>query len=134
MSMIEKNYPSIEVKLGNYIRRFEMRETYIGTFVVDNKLFNVIGTGHSMDMLAEREIDKYHVMSSIIGMGKKLSEYNNNNKHIIISDEKKGISTVFTIENYTVVIITVIDKGKVYISANGHKPTIYENEMFEDVG
>jgi hypothetical protein len=126
--MNENNYRTIEVKLGNYIRRFEMRETYIGTIAFENKLFNVIGSSHSLDMLAERDIDKYHVLGSIIALGKKLIEYNNNDKHIMISDEKKNISTIFTIENYIIVLITVIDKGKeVYISNNTVKETIYEN-------
>jgi predicted KAP-like P-loop ATPase len=126
--MNENNYRTIEVKLGNYIRRFEMRETYIGTIAFENKLFNVIGSSHSLDMLQERGIDKYHVLGSIIALGRKLIEYNNNDKHIMISDEKKNISTVFTIENYIIVLITVIDKGKeVYISNNTVKETIYEN-------
>jgi hypothetical protein len=123
----ENNYPVIEVKMGNYIRRFEKRETYIGTVAFENRLFNVIGSRHSLHMLEERNIDKYHVLGSIIALGKKLIEYNNNGKHIMISDENKNISTIFAIENYTIVLITVIDKGKeVFISKNTDKETIYE--------
>lgn len=130
--MTENNYNTIEVKLGNYIRRFEMRDTYIGTFIVDNKLFNVIGSRHSMDMLQERNIDKYHVLSSIVGLGEKLSQYNNNGKHIMISDEKKNISTVFSIENFMIVLVTVIDKGEAFVSRNSHKETIHAT--YENVG
>lgn len=116
--MNQREYKHIEVKLGNYIRKFEMRDTYVGTFVVDNKLFNVIGSGHALDRLAERNINKYHVMSSIIGIGEKLSEFNNNNKHIIISDEQNNCSTIFTVENWTIVLITVLDRGEMHTSPN----------------
>jgi hypothetical protein len=125
---VENNYPVIEVKLGNYVKRFEMRENYIGTVAFKNRLFNVVGSGHALDMLAERNIDKYHVLGSIIALGEKLIQYNNNNKHIMITDEGKNISTVFAIENYMIVLVTVIDKSKqVYVSNNSRKETIYES-------
>lgn len=131
---MENNYQTIEVKLGNYIKKFEMRETYVGTVSFENRLFNVVGSKHSLDMLEERNIDKYHVLGSIIALGKKLIDYNNNGKHIMISDELKNISTIFTVENYMIVLITVIDKGKqVFISRNTHKETIYENYGVADV-
>lgn len=130
---MENNYRTIEVKLGNYIKKFEMRDTYIGTFVVDNKLFNVIGTQHSLERLGERSINKYHILSSIVGLGEKLSTHNNSGKHIIISDEKKNISTIFTVENFTVVLITVLDRGEMYISPKiTHKQTVIES--YENVG
>lgn len=132
---MENNYPVIEVKLGNYVKRFEMRETYVGTVVFKNRLFNVIGSKHSLEMLEERNIDKYHVLGSIIALGEKLIDYNNNNKHIMITDEGKNISTVFTIENYMITLITVIDKSKqVFIAKNTRKETIYENYGVADVG
>lgn len=125
---MENNYQTIEVKLGNYIRKFEMRETYIGTVSFNNRLFNVVGSKHSLDMLEERNIDKYHVLGSIISLGTKLIDYNNNGKHVMISDESKDISTIFTVENYMIVLITVIDKGRqVFISNNTHKETIVES-------
>lgn len=125
---MENNYQTIEVKLGNYVKRFEMRDTYVGTVAFKNRLFNVIGSRHSLDMLEERNIDKYHVLGSIIALGEKLIEYNNNNKHIMITDEAKNISTVFTIENYMITLITVIDKSKqVYIAKTARKETIYES-------
>lgn len=129
---MENSYRTIEVKLGKYIRKFEMRDNYIGSFVINNTLFNVIGTGHSFEKLEERNLSKYHVLASIVGLGDKLSTYNNSGQHIIISDENKKISTIFTVENYTIVVITVIDKGAIFISRNGNKPTVYES--FENVG
>jgi hypothetical protein len=114
--MIQRKYKTIEVKLGNYTKRFEMRPTYVGCFVIDHRLFTIIGSDHALDMLSERGIDKYNIMSSLVGLGSKLSEYNNNNKHIIISNEDKNCSTVFTIENYTIVLITVLDKGQMHTS------------------
>jgi hypothetical protein len=116
--MNERNYRTIEVKLGNYIRKFEMRETYIGTFVVENKLFNVIGSTHALERLEERGIDKYHALSSLVALGDKLTEYNNNNKHIIISNEEKDCSVIFTVENWTIVLITVLDRGQMHTSPN----------------
>jgi hypothetical protein len=46
----------------------------------------------------------------------------------MITDEGKNISTVFAIENYMIVLVTVIDKSKqVYVSNNSRKETIYES-------
>src|SRR5437763_14923413 len=114
--------------MSNYVKKFEIRETYIGTVAFKNRLFNVISSKHALEMLEERNIDKYHVLGSIIALGKKLIEYNNNSKHIMITDEGKNISTVFTVENYMITLITVIDKSKqVFISNNTRKETIYES-------
>lgn len=129
--MTEKGYQTIEVKLGRYIKRFEMRETYIGTFVIEGRLFNVIGSSHALERLEDRNIDKYMIMSAIVGLGNKLVEYNNNNKHIIISNEGKNCSTVFTIENYTVVLVTVLDKGQMFTSRN---TTLKETINLSNVG
>jgi hypothetical protein len=131
--MTERNYQTIEIKLGNYIKKFEMRDNFIGTFIVNNRLFNVIGTGHSLERLYERGLSKYHVLSSIVGLGEKLATHNNSGKHIIISDETKDISTIFTVENFTIVIITVLDRGEMYISPKvTHKQTIIET--YDNVG
>jgi hypothetical protein len=128
--MEERTYKSIEVKLGNYIRRFEMRDNYIGTFAIDNKVFNVIGSSHSLDMLQERDIDKYSVLGTIIGLGEDLVQFNNNNKHIIVSNKDKDCSTVFTVENWTVVLITVLDKGVMHTSNKANfKETINLSEV-----
>jgi hypothetical protein len=130
--MHKGGYPFIEVSLTNfenrkdYTRTWEIRESYIGTFIVHNRIFNVIGTTHSISRLEERGISRYHVLSTILGLGEKLLEYNNSGNHIIISDETKNVSTVFTIESNTIVIITVMDKGAIYISPNSNKRTIYE--------
>lgn len=114
------NYKTIEVTLGNYKRRFEMRENYIGAFVVDNRVFNVVGSSHAIQRLEERQMDKYHVLSSLISLGDDLITYNDSGKHIIISNEEKECSVVFTIERWIVVIITVLDKGQMYTSSNAN--------------
>lgn len=114
------NYKTIEVTLGNYKRRFEMRENYIGAFVVDNRVFNVVGSSHAIQRLEERQMDKYHVLSSLISLGDDLITYNDSGKHIIISNEEKECSVVFTIERWIAVIITVLDKGQMYTSSNAN--------------
>jgi len=132
---MKNNNKIFEFKIGEYVRKFEIRDSHIGSFLVKDKIFNCISSNHALEMLRKRNISKYHVFGSIVSLGEKLIEYNNNNKHIMISDDDKGITTVFTIENYIVVIITIIDKGEeVYISRNSHKETIIEKYKVREVG
>lgn len=124
--MLENNYKSIEVKIGNFVRKFEMRDNYVTTFVVRGRVFHVIGTDHTLKRLDERGVDKFHIASSILALGDKLLRYNDSNKHIIISDEEKDVSTVFTIENSIVVLITVLDRGQMWASDKVGRETIIE--------
>lgn len=116
----------IIVHVGKFSRKIEARENYISTFIVGNKVYNVIGTSHSFERLEERNIDKYYISGLLMSLGTKLDEYNNSNKHVIISDHKNNISAVITVEKYTIVIVTVLDKGNMNISPNAEKTTIIE--------
>jgi hypothetical protein len=115
---MENSYKTIEVTIGNFVRKFEMRENYVTTFVVRGRVFHVIGT--------DRGVDSFHIASSILALGAKLLRYNNSGKHIIISDEDKEVSTVFTVENSIVVLITVLDKGQMWASDKVGRETIIE--------
>jgi hypothetical protein len=123
---MENSYKTIEVTIGNFVRKFEMRENYVTTFVVRGRVFHVIGTDHTLSRLGDRGVDSFHIASSILALGAKLLRYNNSGKHIIISDEDKEVSTVFTVENSIVVLITVLDKGQMWASDKVGRETIIE--------
>ncbi|MNT22431.1 hypothetical protein D3C72_1578130 [compost metagenome] len=95
----------------------------ITAFVIGNNVYRVIGTTHGIKQLKERGVDEYHIASTCLAMGSKLNEYNNCGKQVMLIDEGKNIATVIAIENYTIVVITVIDKSNVYAKLN----TIIEN-------
>jgi hypothetical protein len=99
----------------------------ITAFIVENNIIRVIGTDHAIQRLDRRSVDKYHVASACLGLGKKLLEYNNSGNHIMLIDEGKNLSCVLTVENYTVVLITVLEKANVYVKEN----TLVENFQFK---
>jgi hypothetical protein len=87
-------------------------------FVVAHKIFRVIGTNHAIQRLRQRKVDEYHIASALLAMGMKLLEYNNSGKQIMLRDMGRGLSTVIAIENYTIVLITVLEKVDVYVKDN----------------
>lgn len=88
----------------------------VSRFIVNNQLFKIIGTHHSVDMAKERGIDEYNIAGRLLTLGESLFEYNNSGKHLLIRYGEKNCSCIFTIEDYTIVLITVIDKGNALVS------------------
>jgi hypothetical protein len=88
----------------------------VSRFIINNQLFKIIGTHHSVDMAKERGIDEYNIAGRLLTLGESLLEYNNSGKHLLIRYGEKNCSCVFTIEDYTIVLITVIDKGNAVVS------------------
>jgi hypothetical protein len=87
-------------------------------FVVGTKVFRVIGTNHAIRRLRQRGVDEFHIASALLAMGKKLFRYNNSKSKIMLTDTGRKLSAVIAIENYTIVIITVLDKTDVYVKEN----------------
>ena len=94
----------------------ELGVNEITAFVIGNNIYRVIATSHSLKQMARRNLDPYHIASASLALGKKLEKYNNSGKQIMVTDDGKNLTTIITVENYTIVIITVIDKSKAYVS------------------
>lgn len=104
-----------------------LNENEITAFVVGGKLYKVLGTDHALERLARRKIDPFHVASACLALGNKLESYNNSGKQIIIRDVSKSLSTVFCVEKYTIVLITVLNKSNPYVKDN----TVIEDFTFQ---
>lgn len=112
--MLNKNGIPINRQQSAY--KPSIDKNVITTFAIANekgehKIYKVLGTRHSFERFDKYRLNKYQVSGLILSLGDKLNSYNDSGKHILLPDEDKDISVVFTIENYTIVLITVIDRG-----------------------
>ncbi len=105
----------------------EMKQNEITSFIVNNKVWRVIGTEHGLKRLERRRLDKYQIASACLALGMKLEYYNNSQKQIMITDDGKNLSTLIAVENFTIVIITVLDKSNPYVKEN----TVVESFSFK---
>lgn len=105
----------------------EMKDNEITSFIVNSKIWRVIGTEHGMKRLNKRRLDKYQIASACLALGIKLEYYNNSREQIMIADAGKNLSVLVAVENYTIVVITVLDKGNPYVKPN----TVIESFSFK---
>lgn len=98
----------------------------ITSFSVRGVKYKVIGTFHALHRLELRGINKYHVASACLALGEKLKAYNNSGKQVIITDVSKGLSAIFCIEDFTIVLITVLDTATPHVKMN----TVVESFRF----
>jgi hypothetical protein len=96
----------------------KLNKNEITAFIIGENIYRVITTVHGFEMMAERNLNPYHIASTCLALGKKLDKYNNSGKQIMITDDGKNLSTLIAVENYTIVIITVIDKSNPYVKSN----------------
>jgi hypothetical protein len=99
------------------------KHNVITNFDVNGNTYRVIATDHAIARLHRRQLNKYYIASSCLALGEKLETYNNSRKQIMLIDKTKNVSSVIAVENYTVVVITVLDKGNPYVKEN----TLIEN-------
>lgn len=81
-------------------------------FVVGDNIYRVISSNHGLTQIGKRNLDRYNICSSLLAMGTALDTFNNSNKHIMIQDKGRNLTCIFAVENYTIVLITIIDKVK----------------------
>jgi hypothetical protein len=104
-----------------------LNENEITGFFVSGKFFRLIATNHAIKRIKQRRLNKYQIASAILGLGTKLEMYNNSGKQILISDKDKNLSTIFAIEKYNIVLVTVLDKANPYVKEN----TVVESFSFQ---
>jgi hypothetical protein len=79
-------------------------------FVVGDDIFRVISSNHGLSQIEKRNLDIFNICSSLLAMGLSLKGFNNSNKHIMVQDKGRNITCIFAVENYTIVLITIVDK------------------------
>lgn len=101
----------------------KLQHNELTAFIVDGNMYRVIATDHGIKRLHNRGVNRYYIASACIALGEKLESYNNSGKQIMICDSGKDMSTLITVENYRIVIITVLDKSNPFV----HDNTVIEN-------
>ncbi len=102
---------------------FRKHRNEITAFFIGDNTYRVIATSHGVLQMGKRGLDKYYIASACLALGLKLDRYNNTGTHIMLVDEPKDLAAVITVENYNIVLITVIDKADVFAKSN----TVIEN-------
>lgn len=95
-------------------------------FKVNDTLYRLVASHHATDMLHRRRLNKWYVASACVALGEKLDRYNNSGKDIMIADKSKNTTCIMTVENNTIVLITVLDKGNPYIKKDAIDRTVVE--------
>lgn len=99
---------------------------YLLAFAKGNKMYDILATSHSIDMMKDRNINKFDVCRMCRKLGLKLQQYNNTGKDVMIIDERHNLSCLISVENNNIVIITTIDKSDVFIKATQRESTAIE--------
>lgn len=107
----------------------EILRNEITAFLIGEHIYRVIATDHGRKRLGERGVDAYHIASVCLAMGKKLDDYNNSGKQLMLVDNGKDMATVIAVENFTIVIITVLDKANAYAKLNTIKVDVNERRL-----
>jgi hypothetical protein len=108
----------VNKKRGEGCYMENVRSNEITAFAIEENVYRIIATDHAIKQMRVRKLDKYHIASACLGLGLKLDRYNNSGNQIMITDDGKNLSTVVVVENYTIVIITVLSKSNPYVKDN----------------
>jgi hypothetical protein len=85
------------------------------TFTINNYTYNVELSIHAESRLKERNIDLFQAVGVILALGeKRIKDYTNSKRDILIHAKENGISVVCSVESNTIVIRTVIDNADAY--------------------
>jgi hypothetical protein len=98
-----------------------MKEISIATTKVNGQTYSVRASGHAVERMEQRGVDKTIVAGNILSLGeKRIAEMHRNNEEAIIIDKQHGISVVigFRPNVNQVRILTVIPKSNVFVKSN----------------
>lgn len=105
------SYLPVSISVGNFTKNMEIRENYVTSFIVERKIFTILGTDHALKRLEQRNVNKYYIASALMSLGADLIRYNDSNRKIVVNSVEHDVSCVFTIEKFSIVLITVHDTG-----------------------
>lgn len=112
-------------KYQNHNKRKKGRS--VNTFSINGQSFSIRLTDHAELRLKQRNVDLFQAIGSLLSLGEeRILSYKDAGKDIMIIDKEKGFSIVAAIEGNTIMIITVIDKGDVYVKSGTTAVNLYE--------
>ena len=83
---------------------------------IEKETYSIRATGHALDRMAERKVDKWVVSGDVLAFGKqRLLEFRNTNREVALIDSKRNIAIMMAFRKNTIYIITVIDKSEIYV-------------------
>lgn len=98
------------------------------SFTIAGKKYKIIATNHGYGRMLQRKLDPYIIGSALLALGTKLERYNNCGKQIMFKDEGRNTAVIFSIENRTIVLITVLDRAnKVFVRNSLKDNTLVDN-------
>ncbi len=101
------------------MKNTKKKDKQIAQIQMKEAQYSIRATIHCLERMEERNIDEYVIVGNIIALGPEtLAEIKEKQEEAIIIDEEKAVSIVFGFKKNTVRIITVIDKGNVFVKKN----------------
>jgi hypothetical protein len=88
----------------------------LNTFTINNVTYCIKISEHAELRLSQRKLDLFKIVGAILSLGEnKIKNYSNTNKDIFIMDNTNNFSVVCYIKNYTIMIVTVLNKADCYV-------------------
>ncbi|MGM0409121.1 MAG: DUF4258 domain-containing protein [Bacillota bacterium] len=96
-----------------------MKSKSLTTLKINKEMYSIRATKHSLERMAQRNIDEYLVASDLLSLGKdKIQELQNEEEDVALIDEDNEVSIIFGFSKNTIKVITVIDKSDIYVKSN----------------
>lgn len=114
--MTKDNYEEYTIEIGGRKRIIRKSDNFISTFIINDEIYLLLGSHHSIQRLNEYNISKSILAGKVLSLGEKLSKYNNSGKHLFMKDVENNASYVFTVERNSIVVITVMGHGTARVS------------------
>jgi hypothetical protein len=87
----------------------------LNQFTISGITYTIDVSYHADGRSDERNIDMFKIVGAILSLGeKRIKEYTENRKCVLIMDNDNKFSVVFKIKGHRIIIITVIDKANCY--------------------
>ena len=91
----------------------------LAQITIEKETYSIRATGHAVDRMTERKVDKWVVSGDVLALGKeRLLDYKETNKDVALIDKKRDITIILGFRKNTIYVLTVIDKSDVYILDN----------------
>lgn len=101
------------------MKRTNTKSKSLAQITIENETYSIRATGHAVDRMIERKVDKWVVSGDVLALGKeRLLSYTKLTKDVALIDGKRGITIILGFRKNTIYILTVIDKSDVYILDN----------------
>lgn len=87
----------------------------LGEIQLTGNPFRIECTTHALKRMSERRVGSVVVKNLIANIGDRLLSYNNTGEELAIIDPGNDLAVIVEIRFFKAVVITVIDRGKIFI-------------------